>query len=810
VMSKAAELTLVYETDMKSKDLRELATVNHSVGDIGASISSGSFHTLGMVIIPCSVRTMSEIAAGTTGTLIVQTKPVEPRLLVEQGTRVVFDDDELRLTSQLTYTVERAGVFQLNLSYPESLTIDTVRADGMSEFNVDKATGKLTLSLTQKRMGKINVDITAHQAFDAAADNVETEIPTITPLNVERESGQIGIFAPQFLDAVTVDEKVTGVFPGQATDPRAIGRAIRVSSWKYTQRPFTLTVRTSPRPAQLAGSVATTASVEPDVVKVSSVVKFDVRNAGLDTYRVAVPESVADDVRFRSLNPNHTIQQRDKATEAEDGWVTWTLVLQNEVTGAVQFAADWELPLQDMADEDAEQSFELQPVRILTPFTDEQADKRKVTLTQTRGEMRLLRHESLSITATGAGDTIEKIDVRELELMQQSGYLAFRYFSQPASATVTSRKHEIHEVVATVVSKSAVEIVTDEQTIASYRCRFMITTSERQRLRIDLPQGADLQAPLLNSSRTTFEAAADAEVEEGWEAYYVNISREATSDEPFLLTVQFRCPITDADLYPYDRRGGKQILRLPSIGDSSGATVVQETRVAVWGPKDVAFVGEPNNWSIIGRQQWRFLNPLASPSAPHEAEALNTWIGGGTTGDFARQGNVSVYRALGRQSVIRITWWNRPFLVAIISGALLFIGFILRRTSWENRITMVIIGCLAVAVWSLKDSSETLQFLSAGSLGLVAVAGIWLAGLFWGNNHNHATPSTGPGASGTPTMASATATAPAKSQPQPQPQPTTAKPTEAEASASPPTPPGTVTPSPDVKKMIDDLMGGRS
>ena len=364
--------------------------------------------------------------SGTTGTLVVQTKPVEPRLLVDQNTSVVFDDDELRLTSRLTYTVERAGVFQLDLSYPESLTIDTVRADGMSEFNVDKANGKLTLSVSLERQGKISVDITAHQAFDAAADNVETDIPTVTPLNVERDSGQIGVFAPQFLDVVTVDEKVSGVFPDQANAPRGIGRAIRVSSWKYTQRPFTLSVRTSPRPAQLAGSVATTASVDPDVVKVSSVLRFDVRNAGIDTYRVAVPEALADDVRFRSLNSLHTIQQRDKATEAEDGWVTWTLVLQNEVTGTVVLSADWEVPLEDMADEETEQSFALNPPRILTPFTDEQADKRKVTLTQTRGEMRLLRHESLSITATGEGDTIEKIDVRELELLPSSGYLAFR------------------------------------------------------------------------------------------------------------------------------------------------------------------------------------------------------------------------------------------------------------------------------------------------------------------------------------------------------------------------------------------------
>ncbi|CAN0130943.1 unnamed protein product, partial [Phaeothamnion confervicola] len=70
VMSKAAEMTLAYETDYKTKDVRELASEYHPIGDIGASISSGSFHTLGMLIAPCSIRTMSEIATGITGTLL--------------------------------------------------------------------------------------------------------------------------------------------------------------------------------------------------------------------------------------------------------------------------------------------------------------------------------------------------------------------------------------------------------------------------------------------------------------------------------------------------------------------------------------------------------------------------------------------------------------------------------------------------------------------------------------------------------------------------------------------------------------------
>jgi flavin prenyltransferase len=70
VMSKSAEMTLAYETDLKPKDVKALASVSHPIGDIGASISSGSFPTMGMVIAPCSIKTMSEIASGVTSSLL--------------------------------------------------------------------------------------------------------------------------------------------------------------------------------------------------------------------------------------------------------------------------------------------------------------------------------------------------------------------------------------------------------------------------------------------------------------------------------------------------------------------------------------------------------------------------------------------------------------------------------------------------------------------------------------------------------------------------------------------------------------------
>ena len=78
-------MTLVYETDLKPKDVRALAAVHYPVGDIGAAISSGSFPTMGMIIAPCSIRTMSEIATGVTASLLSRAADVvlkEKRRLV--------------------------------------------------------------------------------------------------------------------------------------------------------------------------------------------------------------------------------------------------------------------------------------------------------------------------------------------------------------------------------------------------------------------------------------------------------------------------------------------------------------------------------------------------------------------------------------------------------------------------------------------------------------------------------------------------------------------------------------------------------
>jgi 4-hydroxy-3-polyprenylbenzoate decarboxylase len=76
IVSQAAALTIHHETDLTVQAVKNLADVVHPIGDVGASCSSGSFKTMGMIVAPCSMKTLAEIATGVTSNLISRSADV--------------------------------------------------------------------------------------------------------------------------------------------------------------------------------------------------------------------------------------------------------------------------------------------------------------------------------------------------------------------------------------------------------------------------------------------------------------------------------------------------------------------------------------------------------------------------------------------------------------------------------------------------------------------------------------------------------------------------------------------------------------
>ncbi len=105
IVSRSAQITMAHETETKPNELADLADVVYRIDDIGAAISSGSFRTEGMLIAPCSVRSLSEISSGVTSSLLTRAADVvlkERRKLVLMVRETPFHLGHLRSMTQVT------------------------------------------------------------------------------------------------------------------------------------------------------------------------------------------------------------------------------------------------------------------------------------------------------------------------------------------------------------------------------------------------------------------------------------------------------------------------------------------------------------------------------------------------------------------------------------------------------------------------------------------------------------------------------------------------------------------------------------
>lgn len=650
--------------------------------------------------------------------LVIKTKPVLPKISVTSSTQATFEEEELKTITRLTYSIQRAGLFSVDIKVPENLIIDQLACPGMKSWNHDEDNSTLSIVFLEKKEGTVSPVINAHLEFDDESKERELNIPILEPVSVERETGNVLIYAPDSMEVVTQRDKVVAAQPiSLSANPRVIqkiAQRLPISAWSFSRRPVTIPVKTVSKPSRLSAEVGTSVAVRQDVVEVSTVLNYKVEFAGVDTFRFNVPESVSKSLQVElSGKISVGIQQKTPAEKAENGLVLWTITLQRPTTGNVKFQVTYEIPIEKPSEEEvaAASPLTIQPIQPLGLEADEEGGK-ATPLSKLTGQIGVSKEQAISVSAKVSQGEAEAIDVRELTMIKAKSVTGFRYYrsdnEKPLKIEITSQKFDIQEVVRTVVSRARVEMVLGQDDTARYRCRFRIQSSERQRLPLMLPKAAEPYSITVDNKQLSLEKS-DLPVPEGWEAFYLNVARTKPSDESFDVAILFSWPINPA---PFQYWQGKLQLPIPKIGQfNEGDTAVQQIRISVWVPKKYSLVGEPKQFSIA-----------------NQSIADESWIQneGDDQLDFPTEGVAYHYTNLGGAVNLKVTWWNRTGFTVVLSALVALIGLILIRTSWENKIGFLILLGLAVVLWAQVNPDMAIHAVTSARFGIFTLLGLWV------------------------------------------------------------------------------------
>jgi hypothetical protein len=700
--------------------------------------------------------------------LQISVQPLKPRIYVNQITECFFGEDEIKLGALLDYDIQRAGIFSFQLKVPEQVVIDSVNVAGLKEYNFDKKSRLLTISLLQKYQGKLKLQIRGHQDFNQREQESKFNVPLLEPTSIERETGQIAVYSPESMELIINNSDVVGAQPATNTRRSQAANMSLASLWDYNRRPVTIPVKIRIKPTRLVADVATSVEVKEQIAEVQTKVNYQVQYAGIDTFRFAVPEAIADLIQIRSLSeaPAPTIKQKSRSEKAVDGWVIWTVTTQRNVQGPYSLEVRYDITpgmlasvskpttketdkeegadkeksrasskKKKEADSDTEglslKQIILQPLKVLgLEKTDDSQRSRSVPLSRVCGEISVSKSKTLSVSTSQLDELLDPIDIRELKNLPQQGFLAYRYFNQPVTLELASTRHKIQEVVETIILKSLVEVVVSKEGRSTYRCRYLMKSSERQQLKVALPEGMEPLSVTVAGQPVPLEKDEESESESGWSTYFINVARDQASDQSFLISLLF----TKAVPRITESSGGNLKLPLPQLGGTNGENVVvQQLKTAIWVPEQYALVGVSDEFESVDPPYFAGIMPKRGGKKV-SGNHFDSWIGAsaGSLIDFPTEGRAFTYTRLGDSSDISVSWWKLSFYTWVLSLALVFIAWIMRKKSWISKVEILIFVVFILAMVSLNNVDKILYGVYAARYGIFTMLVLWFLYAFSG------------------------------------------------------------------------------
>ena len=654
---------------------------------------------------------------------------IQPRIVVDSLVEIDVLPERIAVELFASYTVERAGVFQLELEIPSGYEVRHVQgrtAAGAEAVHVDThhvqdAEGenprRLRVNLSRKAMGRVALSVRLEKDLNepdllsptGKAAELALSLPAVVADSVERAKGRLVIYAPESLRvnpsgmeglrSVSFEEAFEGMEPAPRVGPSNVRPVL---AFAFGRESTSLSMAAERRKPQVTIGQLLTARIEDGVVKYKAMLDYQILYSGVKSLRIDVPAGISDLLR------NNTSAIREKKMEPQpddvsEGCVAWILAGENELIGGGRIELVWEKKIEKLG---VGQSVDLVVGRLIPMGVD-----------RAWGQIVLAKAETIDIGSAGAPSGLRPIDPQH-DLMNgvkvPDAARAYE-FHDDWELKITATRYELQDVKHTSIERAVLRMVVtraDKTTVqALYRIR-----SAGQRLEIQMPEKSEFDVkPLIDGRPVTLEVGQDR-------GFFVPLV-DSSSKESFLLELR----------YTYDSEGAVR----PKWPVFPMNPAVQQVYLCVYLPEELDLVEKIGPWTVqFGwdlDSKWNFRPGRGAYSEYPDDESLLEWVSQEVElpETFPTDGRVYIFTALRPGSPTDHALWlitmHRTWLNVIFCSVVLLAGALLlpMRPKWKifgagsAAIFLIVLGIFwPILAWHVCDAPL------AAAIGVVLI--VWL------------------------------------------------------------------------------------
>ena len=430
-------------------------------------------------------------------TLALQLKPVEPVVSTVDRISARLEETRLLTAHQLDVTVEKAGIYALELTPPAGDAVADVQGDGVEDWKV--SAGKLRVNFSARVLGARRLTVQLEEALKSFPEQIRLAPVRVT--GAVKESAQIGVAA---LAGIRVK---TGDLAGLREIPVANlpDRRDETLAYTTTQPDWSLSIGTARLDARVVADVFNLVTIGDGSVGGSATIRYSLANQGVQEFQVRVPAHCRN-VDFTGPN----IRRKEQSGEV------WTIGLQDKAWGGYTLVVTYDYPFDP-------QGAEL-PVGGIHP----QAVERET------GSIAVTTAASLQLNVKTAGETLHRVDETELSaadraMAARAVTLAWQYAGGDYALTLEAKRFAELRVLDAVADRTQITSVLTANGEMLTQASFMVKNNEKQFQRFQLPASAKLWSCAVNGQPVKPERDGD------W--VLVSLPRDLNRDQAFAVDI---------------------------------------------------------------------------------------------------------------------------------------------------------------------------------------------------------------------------------------------------------------------------------